>query len=50
MALQAWFEQATSVGALAFHWDRRACVLARDILRLGTATGFSSSEGFAVLA
>ena len=32
----------TRVGAVAFHWARRMRVLARDILRFGTAIGFSS--------
>ncbi|MCO5561366.1 hypothetical protein L7F22_014987 [Adiantum nelumboides] len=34
---QARFEQATRVGAVAFHCDRRARVFDRDIRRLGTA-------------
>jgi hypothetical protein len=38
VARQARFEQATSVGAVAFHCDRRIRVFARDIRRLGTAT------------
>ena len=32
----------TRVGAEAFHWERRIRVLARDILRLGTAMTISS--------
>ena len=35
---QARLGQATSVGALVFHCDRRALVLLRDIFRFGTAT------------
>lgn len=44
--------QVTSVGALAFHWERRLRVLDRDILRLGTGTvvpflwGAQSLAGF----
>jgi hypothetical protein len=38
VARQARFEHATSVGAAAFHCDRRERVFARDIRRLGTAT------------
>ena len=30
--------QDTSVGAAAFHWERRCRVLERDVFRLGTAT------------
>jgi hypothetical protein len=37
-ARHARFEQATRVGALAFHWDRRVRVFERDIFRFGTAT------------
>src|SRR5690606_2925250 len=33
----------TRAGGFAFHWARRARVLARDILRLGTAMVISSS-------
>src|SRR5690606_32573896 len=33
----------TRAGGFAFHWARRARVLARDILRLGTAMIISSS-------
>src|SRR3954452_11508557 len=35
---QARFGHGARVGALAFHCDRRARVLARDIFRFGTAT------------
>jgi hypothetical protein len=35
---QARFGQRTSVGADAFHCERRDRVLLRDILRFGTAT------------
>jgi len=35
---QARFGQATSVGAVVFHCERRARVLLRDIFRFGTAT------------
>ena len=38
VALQARFEQVTSVGAVAFHCDRRDRVFERDIRRFGTAT------------
>ena len=38
VARQARLEQATSVGAVAFHCDRRERVFDRDILRFGTAT------------
>ena len=30
--------QVTSVGAAAFHWERRCRVLEREVFRLGTAT------------
>ena len=30
--------QDTSVGAAAFHWERRCRVLEREVFRLGTAT------------
>jgi hypothetical protein len=33
---------ATVATRLAFHWARRERVLLRDILRLGTATTYSS--------
>ena len=41
-APQAGLAQVTSVGATAFHCERRCRVLLRDIFRFGTATVFSS--------
>jgi hypothetical protein len=40
-ARQARLGQVTSVGAEAFHSERRVRVFARDIFRFGTATVFS---------
>jgi hypothetical protein len=37
-ARHARFEHSARVGAVAFHWDRRARVFERDIFRFGTAT------------
>jgi hypothetical protein len=37
--------KGTSCGVLAFHWARRWRVLLRDIFRLGTAMGSSSTNG-----
>jgi hypothetical protein len=39
---QARLGQVTRVGALVFHCERRARVLARDIFRFGTATAIYS--------
>ena len=39
---QARLGQLTRVGALVFHCERRARVLARDIFRFGTATAIYS--------
>ncbi|ODV05102.1 MAG: hypothetical protein ABT15_19205 [Pseudonocardia sp. SCN 73-27] len=44
-SLQARLEQATRVGAVAFHCARRERVLDRDIRRLGTATAILLSTG-----
>jgi len=44
MASQAGLAHDTRAGAVVFHWARRDRVFDRDILRLGTATGFSFSE------
>ena len=48
VARQARFEQATSVGAVAFHCDRRERVFERDIRRFGTAT-MDLLAGFGVI-